>query len=115
MPDGNLASGSSGEFDVFNATYGSLLSIIYADKWFTSKSFALLENGYLAAGGFIGDRTIEIWNISNSSKVKKIETGYSIGVLSLANIESGLLASSGMGQNKIEIWNVTSGPLERTL
>ena len=115
LPDGNLTSGSIGEFDVFNTTDGSLLNYIYPEPKFSAFAFALLENGYLAAGSLGLMASIEIWNINNSTLVNTINTGYPIGVGSLAYIKSDLLASSDAYQNTIEIWNAINRKLERTL
>ena len=116
LPDGNLTSGAVGKLNIFNTTDGSLLSTIHTESFFVPKAFALLENGYLAAGGEKLDVIeIEIWQFNNKTLVNKIITSYSNTVKSLAYVGSGLLASTDGNQNSIEIWNVTSGQLENTL
>ena len=114
LPDGTLTSSNDEEIDFYNTTDGELLNAIYTGSY-SIISFAFIENGYLAGGGFFGDTSIEIWNINNNTLVNKIDTGYPFGVTSLTYIDSGLLASSDFNYITIQIWNVTSGLLERTL
>ena len=118
LPDGNLTSGAVAIFNIFNTTDGSLLSTIETESIFIPRVLALVENGYLAAGGESFQSfgiEIQIYHIANKTLVKTIKPGYSEHIGSLAYIGSGLLASTDGYQKSIEIWNVGNGQLERTL
>jgi WD40 repeat protein len=110
ISSGQLASGSlDWKINIWNVNTGSLIRTLYGN---TGDVQALVHLGdhYMASGSF--DGSIIIWNVQLGKKNRHINHG---GVVnSLVLLKNGLLACN-YKQNKIKIWNYTSGQLAQTL
>lgn len=62
----------------------------------------------LASGGGTADRTIRIWNASNGSQLKCVDTGSQVCALQWSTSEKELVSSHGFSDNQLILWKYPS-------
>jgi WD40 repeat protein len=115
LDNGLLASGDGlGSIIVWDLQTGarkfSLRSIIYGYWWNAILSMIKLDRNLIANTNYL---SVYIWNITSGKLISNL-TGHSNIVIQLAFLDNNLLASGGM-DNRVNIWNVITGELRRTL
>ena len=94
------------------ATSGSHLRPLYTLDQHQAAVKALawcpFQRHTLASGGGTADRTIRIWNVSNGSNVKTVDSGSQVCALQWNEQHKELLSSHGFSDNQLCLWKYPS-------
>ncbi len=62
------------------------------------------QRNILASGGGTIDRTLRIWNTSNGSNLKCVDTGSQVCAIQWSDAHKELVSSHGFSDNQLIIW-----------
>ena len=108
-----LASRSFGELIIWNVTSGNQVCMQPFEAGLAYPALTRLDGNLLAVANPVGWDSIEIWNATSCSMLFTMKGDYH-EVTQLVNLNSGLMASGGLGPS-VDLWNVKTGQMEYSL